>query len=179
LQAGLNPETDSEFVQKILHDTDSIIFPEVYKIKLAASPHIAARQEGITINLEKIANQRPSTHSLLIIEGAGGIMVPLNEEEFVIDLIEKLDAMVILVSRNYLGSINHSLLTASICRQRNLDVKGWIFSGDYGGYADDIARWTGYPVIGKIPELSSINQEVLSHHAESLKPGLLKFLHHS
>jgi dethiobiotin synthetase len=179
IQAGLEPETDSEFIGNVLRGTDSIIFPEVYKFRLAASPHLASREEGIQVNLEKISNQLPVTHSLLVIEGAGGLMVPLNESEFVIDLIEKLNVRVILVSRNYLGSINHSLLTAAMCRQRKLDVKGWIFNGDYGEYAGDISRWTGYPVIAKIPEFKEINAEVLHDQAIRLQGSLKKILEKS
>ncbi len=67
----------------------------------------------------------------LVIEGAGGLMVPLNETEFVIDLMKQLDAKLILVSRNYLGSINHSLMTAEICRSHGLDVAGWVFNDQY------------------------------------------------
>lgn len=169
IQAGYESETDSEFVRRMIHGTTSIIFPEVYKLKLPASPHIAARQENIVISLDKITNHLPVTQSPLIIEGAGGMMVPLNEDEFVIDLIEKFHARVILVSRNYLGSINHSLLTASVCRQRNLDVIGWIFSGDYGDYEEEISNWSGYPIISKLPEMKEIT--VASVHEQSIKLG--------
>src|SRR5678816_2896256 len=92
VQAGFSEGTDAEFVRSLLASQTSVVYPERYKLKLAASPHIAAREEGIKIDLEKIvadyrditSNVKPQT-SNLIIEGAGGLMVPLNEEEFVID----------------------------------------------------------------------------------------------
>jgi dethiobiotin synthetase len=149
---------------------------EVYKFRLAASPHIAAREEGADISLERIAASLPVTGSHLLIEGAGGILVPLNGSEFVADLISKLHARVILVSRNYLGSINHSLLTAAYCRQRNLDVAGWIFTDEPGGYEEEISRWTGYPVIAKIPRLTEINRNTLWHQSLLMKENVIRIL---
>ena len=85
----------------------------------------------------QVQNSELKTENL-IIEGAGGLMVPLNENEFMIDLIKKLNAKVILVSRNYFGSINHSLLTASVCKQNNLNVLGWMFNEDFMNYEEEI-----------------------------------------
>ena len=115
VQAGYENGTDSDWVMQKL--TNSKIHPEVYKLKLAASPHIAAREERIQISIEHIIEKKPVENRNLIIEGPGGLMVPLNEHEFVIDLIKALGMRVILVSRNYLGSINHSLLTSELCRR--------------------------------------------------------------
>ena len=114
VQAGYEDGTDSEWVREMLTNKTSVVHEESYKLKLPASPHIAAYEEGIEISLDKIVDDKPVTDNTLIIEGAGGLMVPLNENEFVIDLIKKLDATVIIVSKNYLGSINHSLLTAKV-----------------------------------------------------------------
>ncbi len=77
----------------------------------------------------------------------------------VADLAEQLGARIILVSRNYLGSINHSLLTAAYCKARRLDVVGWIFSDDYMNYEEEIVHWTGYPSIASIPKLSTLNKQ--------------------
>ena len=110
----------------------------------------------------------------LIIEGAGGILVPLNDNEFVIDLIEQLGAKVILVSRNYLGSINHSLLTAAICKQRNIDVIGWIFNDQYLDYEEEIVRWTGYPKIASIPLTEKIDKAFVLQQAGLVKEALLR-----
>src|ERR1700676_5085320 len=117
VQAGYEQGTDSEWIKSVFQDRFSNIYPEVYKFKLAASPHIAAAKEGVEISIgtiirqfREIRDKHANSNRPLVIEGAGGLLVPLNEKDFVIDLVEKLDAKVLLVSRNYLGSINHSLL---------------------------------------------------------------------
>jgi dethiobiotin synthetase len=176
VQAGYEEGTDSELVQSLL-STNVHMHPEAYRLSLPASPHIAAKEEGIEIDLEKILNDYKnimgsSTNKYLVIEGAGGIMVPLNNNEFVIDLMRQLDAYLILVSRNYLGSINHSLLTAQLCRHYNLKVAGWIFNDDYLNYQDDIARWSGYGTIASIPSLDTINKEQVYIQASLIREKL-------
>jgi dethiobiotin synthetase len=155
--------------------------PELYNLAKPASPHIAAREEGRVIDLNLIKDHfntviNVQSTGYLVIEGAGGLLVPLNQEEFVLDLILQLKARVILVSRNYLGSINHSLLTAEVCRQRGVDVIGWIFNDEYLHYHDEIASWSGYPVIGSIPKLPRINREILHKHSMSIRSKLLEIL---
>lgn len=167
VQAGYKEGTDNEWVRTMISD-HLVIHPEVYKLKLPASPHIAAREEGIKIDLQKIVDQRPVVNGPLVIEGAGGLLVPLNEKEFVIDLIKQLNAKVILVSRNYLGSINHSLLTAQVCKANHIDVSGWIFNDQYMDYEKEIAQWTGYPVLGSIPFIENIDKEFIRQKAVAL-----------
>lgn len=178
IQAGFEEGTDSELVKSLISNTKTTIHPEVYKLKMPASPHIAARKEGVEISLKRIVKNSP--YAPLgdggIIEGAGGIMVPLNDKEFVIDLIEQLKAKVILVSRNYLGSINHSLLTASICKQRGIEVIGWIFNDQYLDYENEIVEWSGYPKIASIPWAEKIDKAFVLQQAELIKEGLLKCL---
>lgn len=172
VQAGFSAGTDSEWVQKMAGNGKNI-HPEVYKLRLAASPHIAAREEGVTIDLQMIADRMPDAEPL-IIEGAGGLMVPLNDQEFVLDLVGALKLKVILVSKNELGSINHSLLTARVCRQSGLDVAGWIFNGSYLNYEDEIVRWSGIPKIASIPYGESIGRTFIREQAALLaKTGLL------
>jgi dethiobiotin synthetase len=151
VQAGYESGTDSETVAELLADTSLTVHPEIYKLAMPASPHIAARNEGITISVKKICEKIPIISRTLIIEGAGGLLVPLNENEFVADLIRELNASVILVSRNYLGSINHSLLTAQVCMQMKIPVIGWIFNDQYLDYEDEIVRWSNFPKIASIP----------------------------
>ena len=158
VQAGFDQGTDSQWVaDRITHSKDRI-WQETYRLALPASPHIAARKEGLRIDLDHIAarwnNHRPSGDAgsdWLVIEGAGGLLVPLNEEEFIADLAVKLKAPLLLVSRNYLGSINHSLLTARVARSYGLPVAGWIFNGEYGHYEQEIVKWSGIPFIGSVP----------------------------
>ncbi|MEI6184788.1 MAG: dethiobiotin synthase, partial [Bacteroidota bacterium] len=106
VQAGFEEGTDAGLAGKLVSDKSIVIHKEVYTLKTPASPHIAARIDDIIIDINKIVVSLPASNKqYLIIEGAGGLMVPLNEQEFVIDLIERLKAKVILVSKNYLGSI--------------------------------------------------------------------------
>ncbi|MBE7169647.1 MAG: dethiobiotin synthase [Williamsia sp.] len=176
VQAGTDEGTDTETVANWLGGFAGKFHQEVYKLKLPASPHLAAAEEGLRIDLDEIARRLPATGNNLVIEGAGGLFVPLNEKEFVCDLIKKLDAQVILVSRNYLGSINHSLLTAAVCREQGLSVLGWIFNDDYMQYEEEIARWSNYPVIAKLPHLAAITPETIHDQASRLKEGLNRLI---
>jgi dethiobiotin synthetase len=175
VQAGDEGGTDSEWIENIISNPRSKIFPEAYKLSMAASPHLAARAQGETIRLNTIAeafNLLATSGNNIVIEGAGGLMAPLNEEEFVIDLIKLLNAKVILVSKNYLGSINHSLLTANACKAHGVNVAGWIFNDEYLNYEEDIARWSGFPVIASIPWSKSVNKDFILQQAVRISPAL-------
>jgi dethiobiotin synthetase len=179
VQAGYDDGTDSEWMTSILSNNRSKVYPEVYRLKLPASPHLAAREEGRVISSEKIFSayaQYIAPGRRLIIEGAGGLLVPLNDHELVIDLIRKLNAKVILVSRNYLGSINHSLLTANLCRQKGIRVIGWIFNDQFMDYEDDIIQWSGYPRLATIQKLNEISPETIRDQALKIKDKLLQVL---
>ncbi len=172
IQAGTEDGTDSQTIERLLSQTQTTIHPEVYRLRLPASPHIAARQENVHIDLSAIRASMPQTDRPLVIEGAGGLLVPVNETAFIIDIIKELDAAVILVSRNYLGSINHSLLTSQICRQQGLEVLGWIFTDQFLDYQEEISEWSGYPVLGSIPWLHSVDQDTVREQADRLEPTL-------
>ncbi len=150
VQAGTEEVTDSEWVRTVL--TRPVIYPESYRLRIPASPHIAARAESTVVDLQKIMNEMAAFTGPLVIEGAGGLLAPLNEEEFVIDLIRLTGARPVLVSRNMLGSINHSLLTALACKQAELPVLGWIFNDVYLDYEKEIANWSGFPRLASIPQ---------------------------
>lgn len=169
VQAGFEEVTDTQWIRSI---TGLTTHPEAYKLKLAASPHIAAREENIIISIPHLLKLRPATDRNLVIEGAGGLMVPLNENEFVADLISSLDVPLILVSRNMLGSINHSLLTAMACREKGLKVLGWIFNDDYLNYENEIVRWSGIPSIGSIPFHPDPAREFIKEQADKLRNKL-------
>jgi dethiobiotin synthetase len=176
VQAGFSEGTDSEWVANMLTDTGSVVHPEVYRLAKAASPHIAAREEGITIDIKKICSQIPANNRNLLIEGAGGLLVPLNNSAFVADLIKELDAKVILVSRNYLGSINHSLLTARVCREMQLPVIGWIFNDQYLDYEEEIVHWSNFPRIASIPYSENINGTFINSQADAIRKQLKELL---
>ncbi|HVX51778.1 MAG TPA: dethiobiotin synthase [Chitinophagaceae bacterium] len=177
IQAGFEDGSDNHRVRRLITNTQSNYYDEVYKLKLPASPHIAAREENSNISIDNIVKSYQAIPpGLLVIEGAGGIMVPLNDNDFVIDLVERLNARVILVSRNYLGSINHSLVTAALCKQRKLDVAGWIFNDQYLHYEEEIAAWSGYPRIASIPFTSQVNSTFVKEQAEMIKEPLRRYL---
>lgn len=176
VQAGYENGTDSLWVQQMLSNKKSVIHPELYKLKMPASPHIAAAAEQKEIKIKKIVAHLPKAKNRLIIEGAGGLMVPLNNKELIIDLIKKLQAKVIIVSKNELGSINHSLLTAAVLKKEKVNVAGWIFTEEYQNYEREIGEWSGYPVIASIIHLPDISKETINAEAIRMFPLLKKFL---
>ncbi len=176
IQAGYEDGTDSLTVKELISNKKSAIHPELYRLALPASPHISADQENTKIKIKKILANVPKTKNELIIEGAGGLLVPLNKNDFIIDLIKKLKARVIVVSKNELGSINHSLLTAAVLQKEKIKVAGWIFTENYMTYEQQISAWSGYPVIGSIRHIPLITKEVVKAEAKAILPQLQKFL---
>jgi dethiobiotin synthetase len=175
VQAGTN-ETDSKWIRKNVNSPLTTVHREAYALQLAASPHIAARSENLRVSIDRVIEQLPSNNRTLIIEGPGGLMVPLNESDFVIDLIKALNCKVVLVSRNYLGSINHSLLTAQVCRQHGLSVAGWVFNDQYLNYEEEIVQWSGYPKIASIPYIQKPGTSFIIEQAENIKANVEKYL---
>lgn len=176
VQAGFTDGTDSLSVGEMVTNKKTIIHPELYKLKLPASPHIAAREENKSISLQHIIDHLPETKNELIIEGAGGLMVPLNEKDLMLHLIKKLKAKVIIVSKNELGSINHSLLTAAVLKKEKIDVAGWVFNEEYMDYDNEIAGWSGFPLIATIKHLPEISKKSIKEEAKKMKLKLQKIL---
>ena len=176
VQAGFSDGTDSLFVEKMISNSQSKIHPELYKLKMPASPHLAAAAEQKEIKIKEIIAHLPKTKNRLIIEGAGGLMVPLNKKKLILNLIKELNAKVIIVSKNELGSINHSLLTAAVLKKEKADVAGWIFTEEYQHYENEIAGWSGYPVIASIKHLPVISKETIKEQALKLRPLLKSVL---
>lgn len=167
IQAGLE-ETDSNKIRTLLHSGHSIVHPEAYALQLAASPHAAAKSEGIEIMLADI--QLPDTNGNdLVIEGAGGVLVPLNDTDVMADLITQLDAEVILVANLYLGSINHTLLTAQELKRRNIRVKGIVFNGARNEESERIIlKHTGYKALLHVYPEKNITTEIITAYAVKL-----------
>lgn len=167
IQAGMI-ETDSATIRKYLHSGHSIIHPEAYLLQHPASPHAAAKKENIEIDLKNI--ELPDTHGNdLVIEGAGGILVPLNDTDVVADLITQFDAEVILVSNIYLGSINHTLLTAQELKRRNIKVKGIVFNGPANEETERIIlKHTGYKKLLHVYPEEHITTAVINAYAVKL-----------
>lgn len=176
VQSGTEEGTDSDWVKASLTNTQSVIHPEVYRLEAPVSPHLAARMEKTSISIQRICRQIPLYSRNLIVEGAGGLLAPLNEEEFVKDLVLSLNARVVLVSRKYLGSLNHSLLTASACARFNIPVLGWVFNGYDEDYEQDIMKWSGYPRIASIPETGHPGKSFVKAMAESQRASIMHTL---
>jgi dethiobiotin synthetase len=128
IQSGDLENSDTMKVRALVTNNTSKFHPEAYRLTQPFSPHKSARLDGVKINLNKIV--APVTDNQLIIEGAGGLMVPLNDKDFIIDLIHKFESEVILVVKHYLGSINHTLLSLEVLKQKKIKVKALIFNGD-------------------------------------------------
>jgi dethiobiotin synthetase len=171
VQAGLPADIDT--VYKLVKNPVTRFHPEAYRLLHPMSPHAAAQQENKHIRLDQI--ELPSFEKDLVIEGAGGLLVPLNKEEFVIDMAHRFKATVILVANLYLGSINHTLLTVNELKRRNLPVKGIVFN--WAGNADSediILKHSGYRCLLRIPEEHSVNEALVDKYAKQLKYNLLK-----
>ncbi|KMQ68522.1 ATP-dependent dethiobiotin synthetase BioD [Chryseobacterium sp. FH2] len=146
-----------------------ICYPETYRLKLAASPHHSALEEDILIDLNEF--RFPETQNNLIIEGAGGLMVPLNDEEFMIDLIEKLNIPVALVVKNYLGCINHGLLSIMALKQRKINIKYLILNGKFPVGTERIICKNILPEteIIRVPEIENITKENIESITKQLE----------
>jgi dethiobiotin synthetase len=181
VQAGLDG-TDTLTVESLVSNSDTFIHPELYRLQTPASPHIAAKTDGIMIDHHRLTERAKDILQLagskqLVIEGAGGLLVPLTRDFMVADLIRSVNAKLIIVSRNYLGSINHSLLTAAYCKNNGIDVAGWIFNDDYMNYEEEIVGWSGYPALGSIPKLETINTKTVLAQAARIRPQLTSLLY--
>ena len=167
IQAGELDYTDTHKVQELVSNDSTKFHKSTFELSSPMSPHAAAKIDGVAISAKKIV--RPITKSNLVIEGAGGLLVPINDKETVADLILPTDR-VIVVSRHYLGSINHTLLTIEELQRRNLDVYGIIFSGEEHPSTESIIKkMTGVPVIGRIDDEPYIDANVVLEYAEKLK----------
>ncbi|RKR10433.1 dethiobiotin synthetase [Flavobacterium sp. 90] len=172
IQAGDLDNSDSHKIKSKISNQKSKIFENAYKLNTPASPHLAAEIDEITIDLKEI--KEPETENHLVIEGAGGIFVPLNETDTIVDLI-KPDYKVIVVSRHYLGSINHTLLTIEAIRNRGFEVAGIIFSGSENKSTESlILNKTGIKSIGRIDEEPYFDQNVIREYADLFRENLLK-----
>jgi dethiobiotin synthetase len=174
VQAGDLNNTDSMKVKKLVENSKSEFFPSSFELNTPASPHYAAAIDGISIETNKII--RPKTKNHLVIEGAGGVYVPLNDTQTIMDLIMP-DDFVVVVSRHYLGSINHSLLTIKALKAEGIKNMGIVFSGDtYPSSEDIILKMTQIPMIGRIENEPYFDARVVQEYAELFKPELQRLL---
>lgn len=168
IQAGNLEDTDTDFVLNNLSNDNSKVHPEQYRLATPASPHFAAEVDGVKIALEDFS--LPETDRPLIVEGAGGLMVPLNEKDLIIDLILHLELPVILVSGIYLGSINHTLLTYDALRNRNVYIAGIVFNGPPNPPTESIIlKHTNLPVILRVNDEEELDKEMVKRYAKLVK----------
>jgi len=161
IQAGSLEFTDTMRVQSWVSNSKSQFHPERFRLSHAMSPHAAAELDGVDILLNDF--KVPETNNNLIIEGAGGLMVPINYNDLIIDLIPQISDAVILVSQNYLGSINHTLLSVEALQQRKIPIKGIIFNGKPNLFTENVILMkTGITRLGSIPLLKEIDKKVIS-----------------
>ncbi|MDZ7896827.1 MAG: dethiobiotin synthase [Arcicella sp.] len=168
VQSGALDFTDTDTVKSLTSNTKTVFHPEAYRLTEPMSPHAAAAIDGVEIDLSNFV--LPETENNLIVELAGGLMVPLNNRETNLDLIKKLGLPGILVSQNYLGSINHTLLSVEILKQRNIPIKGLIFNGKENISSEEfILNYTGLECLGRVDFEDNIDKDVVKKWAKQFR----------
>ncbi len=169
IQAGL--PRDTETVRQLVQNPVTRFHTEAYLLQNSLSPHAAARREGVEIELAKIT--LPPTPNTLVIEGAGGVLVPINNQEFVIDIAQTLNADVILVANIYLGSINHTLLTVNELARRGVLVTGIVFNGPSNNDTEQIIlKHSGYTKLLHVYPEAEITPAIVNNYAKQLRENL-------
>lgn len=171
VQCGTDEGTDTEYVHSLISNSKSFFHEEAYCFKDPVSPHFAAQLANSKIVMENLAV--PVTSNKLIIEGAGGLLVPLNENDFVIQVAQNIEAEVILVCRNYLGCINHSLLSIDYLTRNDYQIKGLVLNGNFDkAVRSAIVNYTELPVIAEFPEISKVSKETVLNLAGRVNTAL-------
>jgi dethiobiotin synthetase len=160
VQAGLDEETDSDAVRRLTEGRAQVL-PEGYRLTTPCSPHEAARIDGVAIERKALA--LPQGDTPLIVEGAGGVLVPVSADTLYADLFADWGLPVILAARTALGTINHSLLSLEALRARGIEVAGVIFSGDENAASEAaIVRFGQCRHLGRLPRLDPLTPAALA-----------------
>jgi len=169
IQTGKNLGTDNDTLGELVSHSRFACFPESYLFDEPLSPHVAAELENMSIQLSEI--KLPTEDSNLIIEGAGGLLVPINyENQTICDLIEALNCSVVLVVKEYLGNINHTLLSLEHLKMKNIDVKGLVYVGDeLPKTAEIIEKMTGIKTLFRVPVFPLLNKESIRKFVEEMQ----------
>lgn len=171
VQAGNLDTSDSQKVAELISNEKTVIHQSSYELRTAMSPHAAAEIDGVAIDHLEI--KEPETENHLVIEGAGGLLVPLNDDETVLDIIMP-NYKVIVVSRHYLGSINHSLLTINWLLERGYEVAVLFSGNEHPSTESIISKKTGVPVIGRIDEEATFDRATVKKYAHKFRNILKK-----
>jgi dethiobiotin synthetase len=162
IQTGARDGTDGATVMRLAGMIRSRVVPEVYRFVPPVSPHLAARRAGVRIELRRIALPHISLRENLIVEGAGGVLVPINDTEFMTNLMQRLRLPIVLVSRTSVGTINHTLLAIAALRDARLDLRGVVMVGKANAENHKAVEHYGcVPVIGRVPVLELIDRTAL------------------
>ncbi|EPY49589.1 dethiobiotin synthetase [Schizosaccharomyces cryophilus OY26] len=172
IQSGDLENSDSHKLKRLISNSKTHIHPNSYALNTPASPHVAAKLDQVTIDVNSIVT--PGTENPhMVIEGAGGVFVPLNDKDMIIDIIQQ-DYKVVIVSRNYLGSINHTLLTIEALRNRNISIAGIVFSGTENPETENwILQYSKLPCIGRVNEENYFDRSAISKYADLFRPNIM------
>ncbi|MCL5246756.1 dethiobiotin synthase [Cellulophaga sp. 20_2_10] len=169
IQAGDLDASDSHKIADFISNSKTVIHKNSYALQTPMSPHAAAEIDGVVIEVDKIV--APKTNNHLVIEGAGGLLVPLNNNDTIIDIIDP-SYQVVVVSRHYLGSINHTLLTVNYLEERGFKVS-IIFSGEEHKTTESIIlSKTNAKLIGRIEEEPYFDKNVIKEYADLFRDNL-------
>lgn len=171
IQSGDLHYTDTDKVKELVNEK-TFCYPETYRLNNPLSPHISAKLDNIFISLASFI--LPKTTNNLIVEGAGGLLVPINENgDYLSDLIVKLGMEIILVSKNYLGSINHTLLSIKYLKSQSISIKGIVIVGNSNESSESIiTKNTGVKILHHVPIVDSVTKEFIKEQAELLRSAL-------
>lgn len=168
IQTGIEEDNDTLTVRNLANCSEPEILDFGFRLQKPFSPHLSARLANVKITVDKTLQfVERKDDKFYIVEGAGGILVPLNEKELMIDLIKKLNLPVIIVARSGLGTINHTLLTIEILRNRDLNIYGVVMVGDENEENQNaIEHYGKVPVLAEIPEFARIDAKILKNWTE-------------
>lgn len=170
VQAGDLHCSDRDTVSSLVSHQHTVFHPETYRFQMAASPHKAAQFENVKIKLTDF--NLPLTEKHLVIEGAGGLMVPLSDQFRMIELIQHFQAAAILVIRNYLGCINHALLSMEALSTRNIPLRAVVINGEMDVATEDILHsyFPAETAFAKLPEFKTLNKHSIQRCPTLLSP---------
>jgi len=155
---------DAVYLKKIIDSTDDDDLVNPVRLEPSIAPTMAASKSGVPIDIDKIwkaYEALTNKHDFVVVEGIGGLMVPIDDTLFVADLVSKMDLALVIVSSDYLGAINHTLLTVEYARSRNIRIKGIVINMLKNGddFVREIEKYSSVPILGTIPFKEEVSVE--------------------
>ncbi len=177
VQAGSLDNTDSIIVKDLIQDGAKRVHREAILLTAPKSPHAAAKEDNVEVDYTKFA--WPHTDKLLLLETAGGILSPMNDHATMADFIQYFNLPTLLISNNYLGSINHTLLSIELMKKRGIKILGLVMNGERNTSSEDfIEQYGAVPIIARIPFFETLNTETLKQCALEIRNSLLQKLNY-